>query len=181
MTLDPQSKRMRRSISNAMLVGLLGSCLLGAVAPALAYQVLDPAGGEIVVYPGVMEGDALIAAAVRRSLSRCMDLGGWAIAVPDRDNRSEFFLTSEIRYGLWYCCIPDYYLNYLYFSAGAGSYSRMGLAERENAFALAYGTGLRFTVLGKVILGAELKGFSVFRAGGREERIAWLFGCGLPL
>ncbi len=161
-----------------LLIHLLFS---SGTEPARAYQVLDPGGGEIVVYPGLMDGDPLISAAARKSLSNCIDIGAWAIAIPDRDSRSELFFTSEFRYGLWYCCIPNYYLNYIYFSAGAGSYSRMGMGQRENAAALTYGSGVRIELYGNFIIGAELKGFSIFREEGREERVGWFIGCGFPL
>lgn len=173
---------MKRLIHRIIpLVVLLVHLLFIGTDPGCAYQTLDPGGGEMVVYLGLMEGDVLLSAAVRKSLSNCIDIGGLAIAVPDRDSMSELFFTSEFRYGLWYCCLPNYYLDYIYFSAGAGSYSRMGLAERENAPVLTYGSGLRIKVYDSFIIGAELKGFSIFREGGRQERIGWLLGCGLPL
>jgi len=149
--------------------------------PLRSHDVLTPGEGEIVLYPGLVEGNFLLSAAARKSLSTCIDIGLSLMAVPDYHSRSELFFTSETRYGLWYCCIPDYYVNYLYLSAGAGSYSQIGLAERENAFVLTYGSGLRFNLFGKLIIGAELKVFSVFKEGGRRDRIAFLLGGGLPL
>jgi hypothetical protein len=151
------------------------------MTPAVAYDVLTPGEGEIMISPGVVDNSYLISAAVRKSLTTCIDVGGAMVAIPGRNARSELFITSEIRYGLWYCCIPAYYLNYLYFSLGAGSFSRMGLGERENSFALTYGTGLRINILKKFIIGTELKAYSVFREGGAKSRIAFLLGLGLPI
>jgi hypothetical protein len=146
-----------------------------------SYNVLAPGGGEVVVSPGLMEGSLLLSGVVRKSLSTCFDVGGSMITAPHFESRTELFFTTEIRYGLWFCCIPEYYLDYLYFSAGAGSNSQMGQGERENAFVLSYGTGLRFDVLGAIILGAEVKAFAIFRDEGRVDRVALFLGGGFPL
>jgi len=145
------------------------------------HEVLQPGGGELLIYPGIMEGDFLVSASVRKYLTTCYDLGGSLMAVPDHNARSEVFFTSEFRYGLWYCCIPDYYIDYLYLSFGGGSFSQMGLGERENAFALSYGSGLRIRIFGKYIIGVELKAFSIFRDQGRSEKVAFMLGGGFPL
>jgi hypothetical protein len=169
---------VRFSAYLGILVFFLQACSPASIHP---YEVLSPGEGEIIIYPGMIEGNFLLSGVIRKSLSTCIDIGGSAIAVPDYDSRSELYFTSEMRYGLWFCCIPEYYVDYLYVSGGAGSYSQMGQAERENAFVLTYGSGLRFNLFGKFIVGVELKAFSIFKDDGRRDRIAFLLGGGLPL
>jgi hypothetical protein len=155
-----------------------------SLRPALGFSphpTLTPGAGEVTLSPGILEGSFLLSASVRRAISPCLDLGGSFGVIPDRDPKSELYLTTEVRYGLWFCCIPDRYINYLYLSAGAGSFSRMGGGTRENDFTLTYGPGLRVDLFGKVILGGELKAFTVFREGGRVNRLAFLLTGGLPL
>jgi hypothetical protein len=172
---------MNRAIRPVLVLSAAVCLLFPGSAPLGAHDSLTPGAGEIVLSQGIMEGNYLLSGAVRKSVTRCMDIGGTAVAVLDYHSRSEFLFTTEMRYGLWYCCIPDYYVNYLYFSAGAGSYSEMGLGARENAFALSYGAGLRFNLFDVVILDAELKAFSLFKDGGRQDRLAFTVGGGLPL
>ena len=145
------------------------------------HQSLIPGGGEIIISPGVIEGTYLISSTARKALSNCLDLGGSLIAVPSLHDRSELFLLTEIRYGLWYCCIPDYYVDYLYFSLGGGSFSRLGLAERDNAFTLTCGSGLRLELFDRLILDTQLKVFVIPGGPGRRNRLAFLLGGGLPL
>jgi hypothetical protein len=152
-----------------------------SAAQSATHPRLTPGAGEIALAPGMIEGAFLISASVRKALSPCLDLGGTLAAVPSRGRQSDLLFTAEVRYGLWYCCIPERYIDYLYFSAGAGSFSRMGLAERENGFALTGGPGLRIDLFGRFIVGVELKGYAVFRDGGRDGRLAVLFTGGLPL
>jgi len=182
------SRRVRRIVQRRIAptaLVLLAGIVLPGPRPAAAgpedYPRLTTGAGEVAISTGMIEGDFLLSAAVRKAVSPCLDLGGSATAVPARGRRSDLFLTMEARYGLWYCCIPDRYINYLYFSVGAGSFSRMGLAERENGFALTGGPGLRIDLLGRFIVGAELKGYAVFRDGGTDHRLAVMLTAGLPL
>jgi len=171
-----------RVVRAGMILGLLLVTIPVCRRDVLnAHDRLTPGAGEIVISPGLIEGDFLVSATVRKALSGCLDLGGSLMAIPSSHSRSELFFTSELRYGLWYCCIPDYYIDYLYFTVGAGSFSRMGLAERENDFALSYGSGLRFNISGRFIINAEVKAFAVFPEGGRRDRLAFTLGGGFPL
>ena len=153
----------------------------GASGAASDHPRLTPGAGEVSLSTGLIEGDYLFSASFRKAVSPCLDLGGTATAIPARGRRSDLFFTMEARYGLWYCCIPDRYVNYLYFAVGAGSFSRMGLAERENGFAVTGGPGLRIDLLGRFIVGAEVKGYAVFRDGGTDRRLAVMLTAGLPL
>ncbi len=173
---------MRLRVRNLLFALAAVLTITARPAPVFPYEVLTPGEGEIMIAPGITEGDYLISASVRMSLTTCIDLGGSMVAVPGgNDSRSELFVTSEVRYGLWYCCIPAYYINYLYFSGGAGSYSSMGWGERADGFAITYGTGLRIRAGSRLIIGTELKAYSIFGAGDRKDMVAFLIGLGLPI
>ncbi len=164
-----------------LIASLCSLTIAGLAGDLDAHEALIPGGGEIVISSGQTDGSFVVAGTGRKYITRCFDLGGSVVAVPATGPRSELFFTTEMRRGFWYCCIPRYYINYLYVSLGAGSYSRMGKARRENGFALSGGTGLRIGVFGGFILNAEIKGYTIFKNAGTEEKMVFLLGAGVLL
>lgn len=155
---------------------LLVSLLLGAWICPLSAQ-MQARSAELEPHAGLIDGNYAMGGGVQFNVSQCMGLAGTLDAVVDAGGYSELFSSANLLYGLWYCCIPAYYVRFVYLTAGAGTYHRIGKGKRLGDPCVNAGAGGRIQLNEKLGLHGEVRDFIVL--GDTENRHLWAYRIGL--
>jgi hypothetical protein len=154
---------------------LLPPLLAAAWSAPLSAEVRERSA-EIETHVGAIDGNYSLGGGLQYNVTRCMGLRSTLDAVVDAGGYSQFLASANVLYGLWYCCIPAYYVRFVYLTAGAGTYHRMGKGGRIGEPAVNMGAGAKIAFHEKVGLEGEVRDFVVLAGNGRENLWAFHFG-----
>jgi len=136
-----------------------------------------PLTAELIPRVGIIDNTFAVGAGFLFNVTNCLGVEASMDAIVNADGYSALVSCGNITYGLWYCCIPSYYVKFVYFTGGIGNFSRIGKGDRSTDLALNMGVGARLSINEKLGIGGEMKDNIVF--GSNKKKHLWAYRLGL--